>query len=147
MAERDEAQFDIGHPAPDRDRVSLWLLFFGLLAGPVAWSLQLNANAAVAGLACLTTHGAAAPAIGSESTSIRIVVVNLVALAIGLSALGVSLACLRRTRHLEHAGGVMEAGEGRSRLLSIWGIWTSVLFLLAIGANTISVFWRGLCPA
>ena len=141
MAERNEAQFDIGHPAPDRGRVSLWPVFFGLLAAPVAWSLQLSANATVAGLACLTGAGS------FETASISIVVVNLVALAIGLSAFGVSIACLRRTRHLDHTGGVMEAGEGRSRFLSVWGIWTSVLFLLAIGANTISVFWRGLCPA
>jgi hypothetical protein len=39
----------------------------------------------------------------------------------------------------------MEAGEGRSRFLSVWSIWTGVLFLLAIAFNTLSVFWVGLC--
>ena len=40
----------------------------------------------------------------------------------------------------------MKAGESRTRLLAIRGIWTSVLFVIAIGAHTIAVFWRDTCP-
>jgi hypothetical protein len=38
MAARNDATFDIGHPAPDRGRVSLGLLMLALLGAPAAWS-------------------------------------------------------------------------------------------------------------
>ena len=40
---------------------------------------------------------------------------------------------------------MMDAGEGRTRFLAIWGIWIGLVFMLAIAFNTISVFWAGLC--
>ena len=75
-------------------------------------------------------------------------VINLVALAIALLALAASIRSMRRSRdeRVENSGGVMQAGEGRARFLAVWGIWTSVLFLIAISANTIAGLWRGLCP-
>ena len=54
---------------------------------------------------------------------------------------------LGRTRH-EHdarSGGGWTPARGRTRFISIWGIWIGVLFLVAIAFNTISVFWIGLC--
>jgi hypothetical protein len=73
--------------------------------------------------------------------------VNLAALIGAGLALALGVRNLRRTRH-EHdagSGGVMDAGEGRTRFLSIWGIWIGVLFIVAIAFNTIAVFWIGLC--
>ena len=147
MSERKEAAFDIGHPAPDRDAVSLWTVAFGIVGAPLAWSLQLSANSAIAGLACLTDTGAALGS-GSELTAVSVIVINLAAVALGVVAFIVSLHTSRKTRHtgFERSGGVMRTGEGRTRFLAVWGIWTSILFLVAIGANTIAVFWRGLCP-
>ena len=71
--------------------------------------------------------------------------VNLAALVGATLALALSIRNLRRTRHEFGSGGVMDAGEGRTRFLSIWGIWLSVLFIIAIAFNTIAVFWSRLC--
>jgi hypothetical protein len=141
------AQFDIGHHDPHRDSVPLRVVVLALLAAPTAWLLQLNANSAIAGLSCLTDAGVARLAWGSGTTRTVIVAVNLAALALGLAGLAASAWALRRTRHRPGAGGVMEAGEGRTRLLVVWGFWIGILFLIAIGANTIAAFWRGMCPA
>jgi hypothetical protein len=35
---------------------------------------------------------------------------------------------------------LVEAGEGRTRFLAVWGIWTGVWFAIAILFNTIAVF-------
>jgi hypothetical protein len=43
------------------------------------------------------------------------------------------------------SGGVMDADEGRTHFLAIWGIWLGVVFMLAIAFNMISVFWIGPC--
>jgi hypothetical protein len=155
MAPREQT-FDVGHPSPDRGAVSGREIFVGLFAAPVAWSLQLSANAAVAGLACIGETGSAsgatgsgAAATGSGAAALAIAIVNLLAVALALAGLAVSMRSLRRTRGemVERSGGVMQAGEGRTRFLSVWGVWASGLFLIATGANTIAVFWRGLCPA
>jgi hypothetical protein len=67
------------------------------------------------------------------------------------AALATALAVrnLRRTgrEHADGSGGMMDAGEGRTRFLAIWGIWIGVVFMLGIAFNTISVFWAGLCNA
>jgi hypothetical protein len=39
----------------------------------------------------------------------------------------------------------VDAGEGGTHLLAIWGIWLGVVVMLATPFNTISVFWVGLC--
>lgn len=142
----DRATFDIGHPAPDRDRVGLAALMLCLLAAPALWSLQHLVLYGFASHYCGLEPIAAARANAGWLQRL-LPVVNLVALIGAVLALALSFRNLRQTRH-EHAqasGGVMEAGEGRTRFLSIWGIWISVLFILAIAFNTIAVFWVGLC--
>ncbi len=141
------AQFDIGHPAPDRGRISRLLVAFGLVGAPLAWSLQLSANSALTGLACLLPDGASGVTAATDEAVVATVIVNLVALAVALLALLVARRDLHRTRHPDqlHKEGVLMAGAGRTRFLSVWGVFASVLFLIAIAANTIVVFWRGLC--
>ena len=138
-------RFDIGHPAPGRSVTSNWWLWFGFLAAPLAWSLQLSVNSGLTGIACL---GTAAPDVELRGwTEPAIVIVNLCALAIALLGLAVSIRNLRRTHAVEQGDGrgVLGAGEGRTRYMSVWGIWTSVLFFCAIAFNTVAVFWEGLC--
>lgn len=139
--------FDIGHPAPARGRVPRWRLTFGLLGAPLAWSAQIGAASAVGGLACLTPAGASLGT-APTGTAAALIAINLVALAVAAAALAVSYGDLRRTHReeFERSGGVMEAGEGRTRFLCICGVWMSVLFLVATAASTISVVWNGACP-
>ena len=48
----DTASTTTGHPAPARDNVALWTLWFGFLGAPIAWSVQTLANTAVASHGC-----------------------------------------------------------------------------------------------
>ena len=142
----DGRTYHIGHPAPGRAHTKDRWLWFGFLGGPVAWSLQLAINGSLAGLACL--GDAATPDVEMAGwTQPAVIVVNLAALAVAAVALIVSVLNLRKTWEAEagEGHGVMGAGEGRTRYMSVWGIWTSLLFLCAIAFNTISVFWSGLC--
>jgi len=141
-----DATFEIGHPAPDRGRIGPGLLALSLLAGPVAWSLQLLFIYGFASYACgpAATQAAASPAGWVDWV---LPLVNLAALAAVALATLLSFRNLRHTRqeHEDQSGGMMDAGEGRTRFLSIWGIWIGLLLLLAVAFNTLAVFWVGLC--
>jgi hypothetical protein len=147
MVSQDRATFDVGHPAPARGRIGLWTLFLGLGGTPVVWSLQLVGISSIAGIACIAGDGPKPSPPDVAWANAALIVVNLAALVAALIALAVSYRNLHRTGQeiSEGSGGVMEAGEGRSRFLSVWGIWTGILFMLAIAFNTLSVFWVGLC--
>ena len=147
-----DTSFDIGHPAPDRGRVRNFVLFFGLAAAAFAWSVELAATASLGGAACVTGDG---PKFGFTSAgwaTVTLTVVNLVALLVAFGALAISWRNMKRAsvlegRHVTGDGGVLDSGEGRTRFISVWGIFASVLFIIAIGFNTIAVFWSGLCGA
>jgi hypothetical protein len=138
-ASNDHASFDIGHPAPDRARVGTGLLVLCLLAAPALWSLQ---HLVLYGFASLYCSSAA----GAGWIHWLLPAVNLAALIAAALATFLAYRNLRLTRR-EHgaSGGMMDAGEGRTRFLSIWGIWLGATFMLAIAFNTIVVFWVGLC--
>ena len=145
MATLDEAGFDVGHPAPHRDQIHHALLVLGLLLAPLAWGAQLLILYAFASNACWPAG--IAPAGAPAWTEWALPLANVIGLVAAALATGLSLRNLRRTRgeHEDQAGGMMDKGEGRTRFLSIWGLWAGLVFLLAIGFNTISVFWAGLC--
>ncbi|MBS3647820.1 hypothetical protein KEU06_04145 [Pseudaminobacter sp. 19-2017] len=138
--------FDIGHPAPDRQRVSSWALAVVLAGGATAWGLQICAISALTGAACamggeVESGGASVSDWATTAASF----VNLVALAIAVLALIVSYIAFRRTGPGSVEQGVVETGEGRTRFMAVWGIFANILFIVAIGFNTISVLWSGLC--
>ena len=62
-------------------------------------------------------------------------------------AIALAVSSLRETRdeHEDQAGSMLDAGEGRTRFLALWGLWMGVVFLLAIAFNTLSAWWAGLC--
>ena len=144
MAASPDASFDIGHPAPHRGQVGAAALAASLLAAPAAWSLQLLLIYGFASHFC-----GPEPVPGSPSDWLfwLLPAVNLAALVLAALAIWLSFSHLQRTRseQADQAGGMMDAGEGRTPFLSIWGIWIGVVFLLAIAFNTLSVFWTGLC--
>ncbi len=146
---QEHVRFNIGHPAPGRGLVGPWRLAFPLLGGPLAWSLELSIGSGLAGIFC-TAGGpvrSQTPALTwSEPAAIA---VNLLALVVAAVALWVAYSNLQRTGREQEArsGGVMDAGEGRTRFLSVWGVWISVLFFIATCFNTIFLFWGGLCAS
>lgn len=147
MADQDRATFDVGHPAPARGRINLWSLFFGLGGAPLAWALQLLAISSIATVACAVGDGPTRLPPDAAWATPALIAVNLAALAVAALAIAVAYVTFARTSDeaADTTGGIMEAGEGRSRFLSVWGIWTGILFILAIAFNTLSVFWVGLC--
>ena len=141
-----DATFDIGHPAPHRGQVGAAALGFSLLAAPAAWSLQLLL---IYGFASLFYGPEPVPGSAPDGLFWVLPAVNIAALVLAVLAIWLSFQHLQRTRseQADQSGGIMDAGEGRTRFLSIWGVWIGVLFLLAIAFNTISVCWTGLCGA
>ncbi len=149
MTSRDDGpRFNIGHPAPGRERAGWLLLIFAFSLAPLAWSVQIAAISSIAGVTCLGAAGQAMvrPLSGWEDPAIRLI--NLGALALAVVALALSTINVIRTWRAAEAprGGVLSAGEGRAHWMAVGGFFAALLFLVAIAFNTIPVFWNGLCP-
>jgi hypothetical protein len=101
------------------------LLWAGLLAGPVAWAVQLQAVYALAAWAC--DGGPAWP-------------LHLASLACLLAAGGGAALSWRDWKAVGGWPGASEAAAvGRTRLLTVLGMMTGVLFALVILAQWIAV--------
>jgi hypothetical protein len=76
-----------------------------------------------------------------------IIGLNIAGLAIAAASLTVALGLHRRTthEHRERSGGILDAGEGRTRFLTVWGIFISLVFIVATLANSFSLFLVPLC--
>lgn len=140
MAASKHSGLYIGHPAPDRGRVGRGLLAFALFAAPLAWTLQILAGPVFGSFAC-------PPGEGADWAQAAMIAANLAALTLAAAGLVAARVCLGRTGRSETESfrGVLDAGEGRSRFLAVWGLFSGVLFVFAIAFNTVSVFWTGLC--
>lgn len=149
MTDVRETDLDIGHPAPDRDRVGGGALLFGLVGAALAWTVQIAAGSSFAGLYCVTGDGRGTPPSIPDWAEYAAMAINLAALLAALAALAIAWRNLTRS-HRHEVGPVadmVDAGEGRTRFMSLWGVFASVLFILAIAFNTISIFWIGLCQS
>lgn len=150
MSERAFESFSAHHPAPHRERVSRALLFIGLGVAPLAWALQLILNYGLASHACFPRRYLREEVIsGWDWTWTALLVINLVALVIGAVGFFLSLRNWRRTREEGSGqfGALIEAGEGRTRFLSVWGLWAAIWFLLGIAFNTIALVGVPLCAS
>ena len=143
------------HPAPARNEVSQGLLWFGLIGGPAAWTVQTLVDLAV------TSHGCYPRLFPLEApilSSLRAIVitVSLAALIVCIFAAFAAVRSWSQTRH-EHQGGsgagekhsnvaaLLETGEGRTRFLAYAGLLTSILFIITVLAHTVSIFIVGPC--
>jgi hypothetical protein len=140
----------IGHPAPLRDAISLWALAFAVAAPPLAWLVQLLAGFAFSSYLCFPNvprvpELAAAP----YWLTPLLIGLNVIGLLAAGGGIAVAVPLLRRTVH-EHAdqpGGVDDAGEGRTRFLSVWVVVIGGDFLAANLFNTINLWLVPRCPA
>lgn len=147
----DTASTTTGHPAPARDNVALWTLWFGFLGAPIAWSVQTLANTAVASHGC---YPQLFPLSSPVTGGMRGILfgISVAAIIAALAALSVSFSTWRRTRseHQEKSGedarrhnrstAALETGEGRTRFMALSGVLTSIVFLIVILAHTVAVF-------
>jgi hypothetical protein len=143
------------HPAPARHDVSSGLLWFGLLGGPAAWTMQTLVDLA------LTSHGCyprlfplAAPMLAGLRGIL--VTVSFAALIVCFFAAFAAIRTWGQTRHEHQAStgagekhgpgaALLETGEGRTRFLALSGLMTSIVFTIAVLAHTVSIFIVGPC--
>ena len=115
--------------APSRSR---WL-WFGVLAGPVLWFVQLNVNyqwEEFEACSSSATHRGVVLGVGVRTL---VVLVNTVITAVVLAALAGAVRCYRRTAVVEAAG--VRTSEHRrdvAHWMAVAGIINSVLFLVII---------------
>jgi hypothetical protein len=114
------------------------LLWIGVLAGPVAWSIEMIVGYGVEEIACSSgTVGEEIEGVGVEPIVVLLtLVLGAVTAAAGLLAFG----CLRRLRSSGEA-----ARGGRAEWMAIVGIATSAIFLIMIVVNLLSVVFLGVC--
>lgn len=138
---------DAMHPSPHRERVSLAMLLFGVMAAPGLWIAQIVFGYAVSAILCypdghLLSSPPDAPAVAAGFFAFDIAAA-VVAVAGGI----VAFLCWRRVSG-EKPGGAdhaIEAGEGRARFMAIWGICSSLWFFAAIVFNAIATGAVPLC--
>lgn len=122
------------HPAPYRERVSGLELAFAVAGGPVAWFVQFVAGYALASWPCFPgDHRMRLPMDGYVWSFPAMVVIMTAGVIIAVAALWVAWRALQRTRE-EGPGDhrhLLEAGIGRTRFLSMWGVVLGSGFALA----------------
>lgn len=134
------------HPAPHRDRVSLWILWFGIFGAPAMWSVQELVAYSLTAHACYPQD---APRTIPSLQGVWGVALLVTVLAI-LGALAAGYAALHSWRRVraEVEGGehhLLEVGEGRTRFMALSGILLSVAFLYAIVMHGIGLLVVPMC--
>ena len=114
------------------------LLWFGVLGGPAAWSVEIIVGYGVEEIACST--GSASEEIEGIGVEPIIVLLTLFLGAVTAAAGLVAFGCLRRLR----ASRGTAAGE-RAEWMATAGIATSAIFLVLILVNLLSVVFLGVC--
>jgi hypothetical protein len=148
MPEQVMRGYEAEHPAPHAHRVGRGLLFLGVLLAPTAWAIQLVVNYGLASYVCFPQETPRfSPLPGWEGLRSALVIINVVALIAAVAGIALSFRNWRLSG-AEARGGhgkLLEAGEGRTRFLAVWGLWSGVWFLIAILFNTIALVGVPLC--
>ena len=106
-----------------------WVLWAGVLTGPIAWAVQLVVGYGLEEIAC-------APA-AQERGEIAGVGVEVIIVALGLVLLAATAASgLGALRCLRTAHADDETPGARASWMAIAGVMTSILFVIVIGAGT-----------
>lgn len=143
------------HPAPARTRVSLAALWFGLVGGPAAWSVQTLVNLPVASHGCFPQLHPLTSVYGYNIDGIAFVV-SIAALTVCIAAVSVAWRSWHRTRDEQHRAtgranrhsaqaSALETGEGRTRFMALAGLLTSGTFTLVSVVHLVTVCLVGPC--
>lgn len=147
MAEPARATLEIGHPAPHRHRVPNWLLFCAIGTGPTLWLVQLLVGFAFSSYLCFPDHPRIPPLSVPVWMDPVLIATNSAAIVITAAAAVIGWRMLVRTagEHDDQPGGMVDAGEGRTRFLATWALVASGLFLAAIVFNTLNLVMLSSC--
>lgn len=127
----------VSHPSPARGVLPRWRAIAGVTLGPGAFSVQVVASYVVAANRC---SAGGAP-------DFWLVAINLVALALVMTGLGVAIVNFRATRG-EKSGdhqALQEVGEGRTRFLAYCGLCASAIFCLAVIVQLTAILTLSAC--
>lgn len=132
------------HPSPHRERVGVAALFYGLFIAPLVWAGNLMITYALATHACYPGHDPlvqATPGFGFAWP--LILALFLATLVLCASGFAVSwrnwlISGAESEGHVHH---LLDAGEGRTRYLSVIGMAYGMLFfvLTVLGVITLAI--------
>ena len=146
MAEQTLPPINIGHPAPQRNRVGLAALLFGIAAAPAAWNAQLLLSVALSGHACYPRNRLlSAPLWGNLWWTL--LGISIIGIVFAIAGGAVAWRSWRRTYN-ESPGTthhLLDRGQGRTRFMAMCGNLTSAVFLLALIFGTAAFFLVPLC--
>lgn len=139
-------QANVGHPAPERDRVSNLRLLGALLLAPLGWLTQLLASYFFSSNACANGDDGLAPAT-VPALWLILLIINFLCIAAGVAGLVFALRAWRRTRGEKKGGGhhLLDVGEGRTRFAALSAAIVSCIFLFAIFAEAAALIIFGHC--
>lgn len=134
------------HPAPLRSELNPWAVGFALLGAPAAWAVQLTLSYGLVGHACFPMT---LPLETPVWTPVWpwLAAISLAAILVGLAAGWVAWRNWRKVRH-EQPGShhrLLDAGEGRTRFLAMWGMLTSLMFLITLVFSSVNLLLVPLC--
>jgi hypothetical protein len=137
----------VAHQSPHRARIGLPMLLFGLCAAPGFWIAQIVLGYIASVRVCYPGPHPVTVSAGNPVGPF-FVALDLTAILATIAGGVVSFLAWRAVGR-EAAGDAshaLEAGEGRARFMALWGMLTSIWFLIAIVFNTIATAVVPLCP-
>jgi hypothetical protein len=137
---------EAAHASPHRARVSFAALMFGMTAAPIFWLGQLILGYSISAVAC---YGSDHPTTIASGAALRLSFYAFDAVAIAAALAGgiVAFSCWHAVK-AEKEGNqhrAIDAGEGRARFMALWGLLSSLCFLVGIVFATIGSIEAPLC--
>jgi hypothetical protein len=134
------------HPAPARNKATLWSLWFSLVAPPLAWSAQSIAGYSLSSEACYPRDTPRTVPVFSGLWDL-LVGINGVALVVGVLGMTIAYRNWRATRG--ETGGdtphLIERGEGRTRFLAMCGLLLGAGFVVATVFTSVTLLISPVC--
>jgi hypothetical protein len=146
MADQTLMPINITHPAPQRNRVGLAALLFGIAAAPAGWNAQLLLSVALSGHACYPRARLLSVPLWGNLWWI-LLAISIFGIVLAIAGGAVAGRSWRRT-HTESPGSahhLLDRGEGRTRFMAMCGMLTSAVFLLALVFGTAAFFLVPMC--
>jgi len=134
------------HPAPERNKASLWSLSFSLAAPPLAWSVQSIVGYSISSEACYPGDTPRTLPLFAGLWDL-LLGINGVALCVGV--LGILIAYRNWSATRREAVGdsehLIERGEGRTRFLAMCGLLLGAGFVIATMFTSVTLLLSPLC--
>lgn len=135
------------HPAPRRERVNPWAQFYGLFVGPIVWSGQFMVTYAFVSHGCYPGDvPRMVPQTPLSWAWFGVLAVDLAAICLIASGLWVAYRTWKQTDSPPaHGHHLMDVGQGRIHYFSVVGMGFSLMFLLIVVTEIISLAFVPLC--